>query len=64
MFSFPIPRNKNDPPDRPILSSLSVLFCYHQGTVVKGSFFITVTRIPRVVLMCIHNTVKGKVRQS
>uniref|UniRef100_A0A8C0XHH5 Choline transporter-like protein n=1 Tax=Castor canadensis TaxID=51338 RepID=A0A8C0XHH5_CASCN len=53
-------RNKNDPPDRPILSSLSVLFCYHQGTVVKGSFFITVTRIPRVVLMCIHNTVKGK----
>ncbi|XP_036688715.1 choline transporter-like protein 3 isoform X3 [Balaenoptera musculus] len=53
-------RNKNDPPDRPILSSLSILFCYHQGTVVKGSFLITVVRIPRAVLMYICNTLKEK----
>ncbi|XP_047373646.1 choline transporter-like protein 3 isoform X5 [Sciurus carolinensis] len=53
-------RNKNDPPDHPILSSLSILFCYHQGTVVKGSFLITVTRIPRTILMCIYDTLKAK----
>uniref|UniRef100_A0A8D2AL51 Choline transporter-like protein n=1 Tax=Sciurus vulgaris TaxID=55149 RepID=A0A8D2AL51_SCIVU len=53
-------RNKNDPPDHPILSSLSILFCYHQGTVVKGSFLITVTRIPRTILMCIYDTLKEK----
>ncbi|KAI4580531.1 hypothetical protein MJT46_019300, partial [Ovis ammon polii x Ovis aries] len=56
-------RNKSDPPDRPILSSLSILFCYHQGTVVKGSFLITVVRIPRAVLMYVYNTLKEKVRQ-
>lgn len=60
---FPIPRNKNDPPDRPILSSLSVLFCYHLGTVVKGSFVITVVRIPRTVLVYMCNALKEKVRQ-
>ncbi|KAL1772071.1 choline transporter 3 isoform X2 [Sigmodon hispidus] len=51
-------RNQNDPPVRPILSSLSTLFCYHQGTAVKGSFLITVTRIPRVMLTYIYNTLK------
>ncbi|KAL2772205.1 choline transporter-like protein 3 isoform 7 [Daubentonia madagascariensis] len=53
-------RNKNDPPDHPILSSLSILLCYHQGTVVKGSFLITVMRIPRTILMCICNALKEK----
>ncbi|XP_019523742.1 PREDICTED: choline transporter-like protein 3 isoform X2 [Hipposideros armiger] len=53
-------RNKNDPPDSPILSSLSILFCYHQGTAVKGSFLITMVRIPRTILMYIHNTLKDK----
>ncbi|XP_012998329.1 choline transporter-like protein 3 isoform X5 [Cavia porcellus] len=53
-------RNKNDPSDHPILSSLSILLCYHQGTVVKGSFFITLARIPRVILMYIHDTLKDK----
>ncbi|KAB0387583.1 hypothetical protein FD755_002539 [Muntiacus reevesi] len=53
-------RNKSDPPDRPILSSLSILFCYHQGTVVKGSFLITAVRIPRAVLMYVYNTLKEK----
>lgn len=64
MLSFILnPRNENDPPDSPILSSLSILFCYHQGTVVKGSFLITVVRIPRTVLMYIYNTLKDQVRQ-
>lgn len=62
LFS-PVPRNKNDPPDRPILWSLSTLFCYHQGTAIKGSFLITVARIPRTILKYIYNTLKDKVRQ-
>nr|XP_034355242.1 choline transporter-like protein 3 isoform X3 [Arvicanthis niloticus] len=51
-------RNQNDPPARPILSSLFILFCYHQGTAVKGSFLLTVTRVPRVVFMYIYSTLK------
>ncbi|KAL4674740.1 hypothetical protein H8959_018674 [Pygathrix nigripes] len=51
-------RSKNDPPDRPILSSLSVLFFYHQGTVVKGSFLIPVVRVPRIIVMYMQNTLK------
>ncbi|XP_073090422.1 choline transporter-like protein 3 isoform X9 [Manis javanica] len=57
-------RNKNDPPDHPILSSLSILFCYHQGTVGKGSFLITVVRIPRTILMYMCTTLKGKQRSA
>ncbi|XP_023438357.2 choline transporter-like protein 3 isoform X1 [Dasypus novemcinctus] len=53
-------RNKNDPPGHPILSSLSILFCYHQGTVVKGSFLITLVRIPRIILVYIYNALKEK----
>ncbi|XP_011380497.1 choline transporter-like protein 3 [Pteropus vampyrus] len=53
-------RNENDPPDHPILSSLAILFCYHQGTVIKGSFLITMVRIPRTVLMYVYNTLKDK----
>lgn len=57
---IPIPRNKSDPPDNPILSSLSILFYYHQGTVVKGSFLITMLRIPRTIVMYISSTLKEK----
>ncbi|XP_029804468.1 choline transporter-like protein 3 isoform X2 [Suricata suricatta] len=53
-------RNKNDPPDRPILWSLSILFCYHQGTAIKGSFLITVARVPRTILKYVHDTLKDK----
>lgn len=53
-------RNKSDPPDNPILSSLSILFYYHQGTVVKGSFLITMLRIPRTIVMYISSTLKEK----
>ncbi|XP_039084380.1 choline transporter-like protein 3 isoform X3 [Hyaena hyaena] len=53
-------RNKSDPPDRPILWSLSILFCYHQGTAIKGSFLIAVARVPRTVLKYLSNTLKDK----
>ncbi|XP_069718245.1 choline transporter-like protein 3 isoform X2 [Phaenicophaeus curvirostris] len=53
-------RNKNSPPAHPILSSISVLFCYHLGTAVKGSFLITILRIPRVVLSYLYNILKQK----
>ncbi|XP_075414716.1 choline transporter-like protein 3 [Tenrec ecaudatus] len=52
-------RNKNEPPDHPVLSSLSLLCCYHQGTVVKGSLLITVLRLPRILLGAC-NTLRGK----
>ncbi|ELV11957.1 Choline transporter-like protein 3 [Tupaia chinensis] len=53
-------RNKNDPPDHPILSSLSIVLCYHQGTVVKGSFLITVVRIPRMIFTYVYDALKEK----
>ncbi|KAJ7405596.1 solute carrier family 44 member 3 [Willisornis vidua] len=54
-------KNKNSPPPHPVLSSISVLFCYHLGTAVKGSFLITILRIPRIVLLYLHNILKQKV---
>ncbi|XP_075281074.1 choline transporter-like protein 3 isoform X2 [Opisthocomus hoazin] len=53
-------RNKNSPPPHPVLSSVSVLFCYHLGTAVKGSFLITILRIPRIVLLYLYNILKQK----
>ncbi|XP_050163308.1 choline transporter-like protein 3 isoform X3 [Myiozetetes cayanensis] len=53
-------RNKNSPPPHPVLSSISVLFCYHLGTAVKGSFLITILRIPRIVLLYLYNVLKQK----
>ncbi|XP_048352178.1 choline transporter-like protein 3 isoform X1 [Sphaerodactylus townsendi] len=53
-------RNKSKPPSHPVLSSISILFCYHLGTVVKGSFLITVVRIPRIILLSIYNILKEK----
>ncbi|KAM9283120.1 choline transporter-like protein 3 [Morus bassanus] len=53
-------RNKNSPPPHPVLSSISVLFCYHLGTAVKGSFLITILRIPRIVLLYLYNILKQK----
>lgn len=53
-------RNKQDPPDRPILSSLSTLFCYHQGTVAKGSLLLPVVRVPRAALLLVSSALKGK----
>ncbi|XP_059504033.1 choline transporter-like protein 3 isoform X2 [Stegostoma tigrinum] len=53
-------RDKKNPPSHPILTSVSRLFNYHLGTVVKGSFLIAVVRIPRIVLVYIHSSLKGK----
>ncbi|XP_008051259.1 choline transporter-like protein 3 isoform X2 [Carlito syrichta] len=53
-------RNKDGPPDHPVLSSLSILFCCHQGTVAKGSFLITMVRVPRVILSYVSSTLKEK----
>ncbi|XP_063200263.1 choline transporter-like protein 3 isoform X3 [Chroicocephalus ridibundus] len=53
-------RNKNNPPPHPVLSSISVLFCYHLGTAVKGSFLIAILRIPRIVLLYLYNILRQK----
>ncbi|XP_035806735.1 choline transporter-like protein 1 isoform X3 [Amphiprion ocellaris] len=53
-------RDKNRLPVTPILSSVLRLVRYHLGTVAKGSFIITLVKIPRLVLMYIHNQLKGK----
>ncbi|XP_039583127.1 choline transporter-like protein 3 isoform X3 [Passer montanus] len=53
-------RNKNNPPPHPVLSSISVLFCYHLGTAVKGSFLITILRIPKIVLLYLYNILNQK----
>ncbi|KAM3866924.1 choline transporter-like protein 1 [Diretmus argenteus] len=53
-------RDKNRLPVTPILSSVLRLIRYHLGTVAKGSFIITLVKIPRLILMYIHNQLKGK----
>uniref|UniRef100_A0A672PGH7 Choline transporter-like protein n=1 Tax=Sinocyclocheilus grahami TaxID=75366 RepID=A0A672PGH7_SINGR len=54
-------RDKTKLPVTPILSSVLRLVRYHLGTVAKGSFIITLVKIPRLILMYIHNQLKGKV---
>ncbi|KAK6493361.1 choline transporter-like protein 1 [Huso huso] len=44
----------------PILASVFRLLRYHIGTVAKGSFIITLVKIPRLILMYIHSQLKGK----
>uniref|UniRef100_A0AAY4CWB7 Choline transporter-like protein n=1 Tax=Denticeps clupeoides TaxID=299321 RepID=A0AAY4CWB7_9TELE len=53
-------RDKGRLPVTPILSSVLRLARYHLGTVAKGSFIITLVKIPRLILMYIHNQLKGK----
>ncbi|XP_062332454.1 choline transporter-like protein 1 isoform X2 [Osmerus eperlanus] len=53
-------RDKGRLPVTPILSSVLRLVRYHLGTVAKGSFIITLVKIPRLLLMYIHNQLKGK----
>ncbi|KAJ6657114.1 hypothetical protein lerEdw1_002860 [Lerista edwardsae] len=53
-------REKRNLPFTPILASVNRLICYHLGTVAKGSFIITLVKIPRMILMYIHTQVKGK----
>lgn len=54
-------RNKSKLSSHPILCSISVLFCYHLGTVVKGSLIIPIMRVPRIILLSVYNILKNKV---
>ncbi|XP_038625431.1 choline transporter-like protein 1 isoform X2 [Tachyglossus aculeatus] len=53
-------REKRNLPFTPILASVNRLIRYHLGTVAKGSFIITLVKIPRMILMYIHSQLKGK----
>uniref|UniRef100_A0A8C6VAM6 Choline transporter-like protein n=1 Tax=Naja naja TaxID=35670 RepID=A0A8C6VAM6_NAJNA len=53
-------RNKIKLSSHPILCSISVLFCYHLGTVVKGSLIIPIMRVPRIILLSVYNILKNK----
>lgn len=53
-------RDKRNLPATPILSSMCRLVKYHLGTVAKGSFIITLVKIPRMILVYIHSQLKGK----
>lgn len=53
-------RNKSQLPVTPILSAMVRTFRYHLGTVAKGSFIITLVKIPRLILTYIHSQLKGK----
>ncbi|KAE8610501.1 hypothetical protein XENTR_v10012150 [Xenopus tropicalis] len=44
----------------PILSSLSLVFWYHLGTAIIGSFLITLMRIPRMVLCYTFQLLRDK----
>lgn len=65
LFNYPsdpfLNRDKKNLPFTPILASVNRLIRYHLGTVAKGSFIITLVKIPRMILMYIHSQLKGKV---
>lgn len=53
------------PTDSPVLDSLTKLLKYHLGSVAKGSFLITIFKIPRLILTYFYAKMKaasGKVR--
>ncbi|XP_037008950.2 choline transporter-like protein 3 [Artibeus jamaicensis] len=53
-------RNENDPPDRPVLSSLTTLLCHHLGTAVKGSVLIPLARVPRAFVLCLSSALQDQ----
>lgn len=53
-------RNKSQMTSVPILKSMGRTFRYHLGTIAKGSFIITLVKIPRLILTYIHSKLKGK----
>ncbi|KAM3623073.1 uncharacterized protein V6R79_006451 [Siganus canaliculatus] len=53
-------RNKSQMPDTPIVTSMARTIRYHLGTLAKGSFIITLVKIPRLILTYIHSQLKGK----
>ncbi|KAM6971976.1 choline transporter-like protein 1 [Aplochiton taeniatus] len=60
VVSYYFTRNKSDMAVTPILTSGLRLVRYHLGTVAKGSFIITLVKIPRLILTYVHNQLKGK----
>lgn len=60
-FSASAWRNKSQLPATPILSSVVRTIRYHLGTLAKGSFIITLVKIPRLILTYMHTQLKGKV---
>lgn len=48
-------------PAVPILDAMGRTLRYHMGTLAKGSFIITLVKIPRLILMYIHSKLKGQV---
>ncbi|CAL1601349.1 unnamed protein product [Knipowitschia caucasica] len=53
-------RNKSQMTSVPILKAMGRTFRYHLGTLAKGSFIITLVKIPRLILMYMHSQLKGK----
>ncbi|XP_061600512.1 choline transporter-like protein 1 [Cololabis saira] len=53
-------RNKSQLPATPVISAMIRTVRYHLGTIAKGSFIITLVKIPRLILTYIHSKLKGK----
>ncbi|XP_055014368.1 choline transporter-like protein 1 [Boleophthalmus pectinirostris] len=53
-------RNKSQMTSIPILKAMGRTLRYHLGTLAKGSFIITLVKIPRLILTYIHTQLKGK----
>nr|XP_046270303.1 choline transporter-like protein 1 isoform X2 [Scatophagus argus] len=53
-------KDKSQMPATPILSSILRTIRYHLGTLAKGSFIITLVKIPRLILTYIHSQLKGR----
>ncbi|XP_038124980.1 choline transporter-like protein 1 [Cyprinodon tularosa] len=53
-------RDKSQIPALPVVSSMMRTTRYHLGTLAKGSFIITLVKIPRLILTYIHSQLKGK----
>ncbi|KAM9314070.1 choline transporter-like protein 1 [Pholidichthys leucotaenia] len=53
-------RNKSQLPATPILTSMARTVRYHLGTIAKGSFIITLVKIPRLILTYIHSQLRGR----
>uniref|UniRef100_A0A3Q3DJU9 Choline transporter-like protein n=1 Tax=Hippocampus comes TaxID=109280 RepID=A0A3Q3DJU9_HIPCM len=53
-------RDKKRLPAWPVARAALRLLRYHVGTVAKGSFIITLVKIPRLLLIYVHKQLKGK----
>ncbi|RVE76268.1 hypothetical protein OJAV_G00006870 [Oryzias javanicus] len=53
-------KDKSTMVSTPILSAMMQTIRYHLGTIAKGSFIITLVKIPRLILTYIHSQLKGK----